>query len=120
MSRDFTYIDDLVEGMRLLIDATPTFGNRPNAIEYAEDSISKVAPFRVVNIGNSKPLNCRILSPLLKRLLIQTATIFDADVDIPQLGQIQLFRNVNGYVPNTDLAIGVRNFVGWYREYYDV
>ena len=52
MSRDFTYIDDLVRGIRLLIDAVP---NRPESLaDVAEgDSLSPVAPFRIVNIGNS-------------------------------------------------------------------
>ena len=55
MSRDFTYIDDLVNGMRLLVDAIPSFGDITNANEGVEDSKSKVGPFRVVNTGNSKP-----------------------------------------------------------------
>ena len=124
MSRDFTYIDDLVEGMHLLIDATPTFGNRSNAIEYAEDSISKVAPFRVVNIGNSKPSKLSdFITAIEKAIDIQAIKNFMPMQagDVPATwADTTLLETLTGYVPNTDLAIGVKNFVGWYREYYDV
>jgi len=55
MSRDFTYINDLVNGMRLLIDAIPEMQNSHLDSDDVLDSKSRVAPFRVVNIGNSKP-----------------------------------------------------------------
>ena len=55
MSRDFTYIDDLVNGMRLLMDAIPTVSNSINENSDLLDTKSHAAPFRVVNIGNSKP-----------------------------------------------------------------
>ena len=55
MSRDFTYIDDLVGGIALLIDTLPRNCSVSKSIENIKAKQSKVAPFRIVNIGNSKP-----------------------------------------------------------------
>jgi UDP-glucuronate 4-epimerase len=124
MSRDFTYIDDLVNGMRLLVDAIPSVENRPITNEGAEDSKSNVAPFRVVNIGNSKPaqlldfivaIEKSIGIEALKKFLPMQAG------DVPATwADTSLLENLTDYQPNTDLSVGVRNFVDWYREYYKV
>jgi UDP-glucuronate 4-epimerase len=122
MYRDFTYIDDLVHGIRLLMDVAPV---RPDKAEdIAEgDSLSPVAPYRIVNIGNSTSV----------RLLDFVDAIEDA-LGIPakrnlmeiQKGDVHatwadasLLQNLTGYRPNTDVGEGIRAFVGWFREYYD-
>ena len=124
MSRDFTYIDDLVHGIRLLIDAVPE--DRASLEENAGklDSKSDVAPFRIVNIGNSKP------SQLLDFILaIEDAIGIQAVKnfmpmqagDVPATwADTTLLEELTGYKPSMDLAIGVQNFVSWYREYYDL
>jgi len=124
MSRDFTYIDDLVHGIRLLIDAVPK--DRASLEENAGklDSKSDVAPFRIVNIGNSKP------SQLLDFILaIEDAIGIQAVKnfmpmqagDVPATwADTTLLEELTGYKPSMDLAIGVQNFVSWYREYYDL
>ena len=124
MSRDFTYIDDLVDGMRLLIDAVPE-GIAKSLENYdGLDSKSTVAPFRVVNIGNSKPV------PLLDYIrAIEKSIGKDAmknlmpmqQGDVPETwADTTLLHTLTGYKPNTDFYTGVQNFVDWYREYYRV
>ena len=124
MSRDFTYIDDLVHGMRLLIEAIP------GDIDFSEknagkmDSKSEVAPFRVVNIGNSQP------SKLLDLILAIENSIGVEAVknlmpmqagDVPATwADTTLLHELTGYKPKMELSMGVQNFVTWYREYYSV
>ena len=124
MSRDFTYIDDLVNGMRLLADAIPSVEYRPNAYEYAEDSLSKVAPFRVVNIGNSEPAKLLdFIAAIEKSIGIEALKNFMPMQagDVPATwADTSLLEILTGYAPVTDVATGVKLFVNWYREYYDV
>jgi UDP-glucuronate 4-epimerase len=123
MFRDFTYVTDLVRGIRLLIDAVP---ERPaSADDIADyDSLSPAAPFRVVNIGNSEKV----------RLMDYITAIEDAcgrealkNFMPMQLGDVPatwanatLLRELTGYAPQTDYKTGIDRFVAWYREYYDV
>ena len=122
MSRDFTYIDDLVCGMRLLIDAVPGAKFVIEEKSSCSDSISQVAPFRIVNIGNSKP------SQLLDFIIAIEKSIGIESVknlmpmqagDVPATwADTSLLEKLTGYKPNTDLVTGVQNFVTWYRHYY--
>lgn len=124
MSRDFTYIDDLVNGMRMLIDTIPEVLSPQAGNSDVVDSQSRVAPFRVVNIGNSKPtqlldfvsaIEKAIGSKAVKNLLpMQTG-------DVPATwADTSLLERVTGYKPYTNLPTGVQKFVSWYREFYDV
>jgi UDP-glucuronate 4-epimerase len=124
MSRDFTYIDDLVNGMRLLIDAIPGFEDTPDANEDAEDSKSNVAPFRVVNIGNSKPAQLLDFITAIEKSIgisaVKNLMPMQAG-DVPATwADTALLECLTGYKPDTDISTGVRNFVDWYREYYNV
>ena len=124
MSRDFTYIDDLVFGMRLLIDAIPRVSDLPATNKDAEDSKSHVAPFRVVNIGNSKPAQLldfiAAIEKSLGRKAVKNLMPMQAG-DVPATwADTSLLEALTGYEPHTDLFTGVQNFVGWYREYYDI
>ena len=124
MSRDFTYIDDLVSGMRLLVDAIPNFEDGPNTNAYAEDSKSYVAPFRVVNIGNSKPAQLvDFIAAIEKSIGVEALKNFmpmqAGDVSATW-ADTSLLEHLTDYHPNTDLSAGVQNFVNWYREYYNI
>lgn len=122
MSRDFTYIDDLVDGMRLLIDAVPEKRQLIEKKEEISEQISNVAPFRVVNIGNSKP------SELVNFIIAIEQSIGIKAVknflpmqagDVPATwADTSYLEELTGYKPKTDLSTGVRNFVNWYLEYY--
>lgn len=124
MSRDFTYIDDLVRGMRLLIDAVPD--HLCPSLKNAEliDSKSPVAPFRVVNIGNSKPVKLLdFIFAIEKSTGIKAKKNFTPMQagDVPATwADTSFLKKLTGYKPNTDLSNGVRNFVSWYREYYNI
>jgi UDP-glucuronate 4-epimerase len=118
--RDFTYIDDLVEAIRLLIDAVP---ERPVSTADIEpgDSLSSVAPFRVVNIGNSDRV--RLLDFVAA---IEAATGMSARPNLMpmQKGDVvatwanaDLLYRLTGYRPRTDVRDGVASFVAWYRDY---
>ena len=118
MRRDFTYISDLVEGITRLITAPPTSSAGP------ADSLSPVAPYRVVNIGNGAPVGlmdfvqaveAALGLPARKRLLpIQPG-------DVPETwADATLIEALTGPLPRTDIRDGVRRFVDWYRDYYRV
>ncbi|WP_133366361.1 NAD-dependent epimerase/dehydratase family protein [Qipengyuania sediminis] len=121
MYRDFTYVADLVMAIRLLVDAVP---ERPaGAGDIAEgDSLSPVAPFRVVNIGNSQKVR-----------LLDFIEAIEAECGIEakrhylpmQKGDVpatwadaSLLHALTGYRPQTDVREGIRQFVAWYRQYY--
>lgn len=123
MYRDFTYVEDLVEGIRLLIDAVPV---RPADAQSVPpgDSLSPVAPYRVVNIGNSEKV--RLLDFIesiedelgikAKRNYMEMQT-----GDVPATwANADLLRTLTGYAPSTNVKQGISKFVTWYRDYYDV
>ncbi len=124
MRRDFTYIDDLVTGMRLLIDAIPNASRTIPQVSYVNDSKSKVAPFRIVNIGNSEPSQLLdFVGAFEKSIGIKAVKILMPMQagDVPATwADTSLLEELTGYKPNTDLLVGVQKFVNWYREYYHV
>ena len=124
MSRDFTYIDDLVKGIRFLIDANPgAIHPRARNADVA-DSKSYVAPFRVVNIGNSEPAQLLdFITAIEKSIGIKAVKNFMPIQagDVPATwADTSLLELLTGYKPNTNLMTGVQKFVAWYRNYYNV
>ena len=123
MMRDFTYVEDLVEAIRRLIDTAPV---RPESAEdIAEgDSLSPVAPWRVVNIGNSKPVQLGDMIAAIEDALgikAKRNLMPMQPGDVPATwADAELLRTLTGYVPETDIREGVRRFVAWYRDYYQV
>ncbi|SHF79304.1 UDP-glucuronate 4-epimerase [Loktanella atrilutea] len=123
MSRDFTYVTDLVRGIRLLVfDAIP---RRPaDGIVPEGDSLSPVAPFRVVNIGNGHPERLPDFIAAIEAALDMTALRHDMPMqpgDVPATwADGGLLERLTGYRPQTDMRDGVRQFVAWYRDYYRV
>ncbi|MDB4132555.1 NAD-dependent epimerase/dehydratase family protein [Amylibacter sp.] len=124
MSRDFTYIDDLVQGIRLLIDAVPENLGGIEAYSKTFDSKSCVAPFRAVNIGNSKPQKLtNFIKAIEQSIGIRAVKNFMPMQagDVPSTwADTMLLEQLTGYRPQTDLTNGVKNFITWYREYYNV
>lgn len=124
MSRDFTYIDDLVNGIRMLIDVIPCATERTDEREPYIDSKSHVAPFRVINIGNSQPKNLLdFISAIEKSVGIKAVKNFlpMQPGDVPATwADTTLLEQLTNYRPKTDLNTGVDNFVKWYRHYYNV
>ena len=121
MYRDFTYVDDLVRGIRLLLDTPPALEGRSPETP-AGDSLSPAAPWRVVNIGNSQKVR-----------LLDFIEAIEATLGIPaernympmQMGDVPatwadatLLQELTGYCPQTDFRDGVARFVAWFRDYY--
>jgi UDP-glucuronate 4-epimerase len=122
-ARDFTYVTDLVRGIRLLVDVPPVQPDSPEDIAEG-DSLSPAAPYRVVNIGNGTKV------PLMDFIAaIEDALGFAVTKNFLEMqkGDVHetwadnsLLRRLTGYRPTTDVTEGVRNFVAWYRDYYGV
>ncbi|WP_448579491.1 NAD-dependent epimerase/dehydratase family protein [Thermaurantiacus sp.] len=121
MYRDFTYVDDLVRGIRLLIDCLPA---RPESRDsMAEgDSLSPVAPFRVVNIGNSQKVRLLDFIEAIEDELGQKAIRNYLPMqmgDVPATwADASLLMQLTGYRPTTGIRDGIRAFVAWFRDYY--
>lgn len=121
MYRDFTYVDDLVRGIRLLIDAVP---ERPeDGVVPEGDSLSPVAPFRIVNIGNSDKVRLLDFIDAIEAALGKKAIRNNMEMqkgDVPATwADATLLQELTGYRPQTDFRDGIERFVEWFRDYYD-
>jgi UDP-glucuronate 4-epimerase len=121
MQRDFTYIDDIVEGVLRTVDR-PAEPN-PDWTGAAPDPATSSAPWRVYNIGNHSPVPLLELIETLERALGKTALkkflpMQPGDVPATYADVADLTRDV-GFSPSTPLAVGIERFVQWYREFYD-
>ena len=119
MYRDFTYIDDIVNGIYLLINKAPS---KKQNKKYKNDSLSTVAPFRILNIGNSKKvllLNFlkEIELSLNKKSIRNYMPIQKGDVK-KTLSNISLIRSITKYNPKIDYKKGIKKFIKWYKSYY--
>tara|TARA_B100001057_G_scaffold453594_1_gene498525 strand:+ start:3074 stop:4090 length:1017 start_codon:yes stop_codon:yes gene_type:complete len=121
MIRDFTYVADLVKAITLLVTKIPQKINKRKE-NIKNDSISDVAPFRIVNIGNSKPINLFDFIKELERILGKEAKknflgMQDGD-NYKTHSNIDLLESLTGFRPNTPLHEGLSEFVKWYKSYY--
>ncbi len=123
MFRDFTYVDDLVRAIRLLMDAVPV---RPESTDEiaAGDSLSPVAPYRIVNIGNSNSVR---LLDFVEAIEAELGVSAKRNLMPMQKGDVpatwadaSLLQSLTGYRPQTDIRDGIAAFVRWYRAYYGV
>ena len=120
MRRDFTYIDDIVEGVIRVLDTTA--GPDPAFDPDAPDPSTSSAPYRVFNIGNDQPTE-----------LLRYVDVLEAELGVPAIRQfediqpgdvpatwadVDALREAVGFTPATPVEEGVRRFVAWYREFY--
>ena len=121
MHRDFTYVTDLARAIRLLMDAVPVRPQNGDLVEPG-DSLSPVAPFRVINIGNSEKI--RLLDFIEA---IETELGMEAirnlmpmqQGDVPATwADTSLLQRLTGYQPQTGYREGIARFVAWFRDYY--
>ena len=120
MRRDFTYVDDVVEGVIRTLDRPAA----PNTAwdGAAPDPASSRAPYRVYNIGNNQPVELMRLIELLEAALGREAVkrfepLQPGDVPATFADVDDLMRDV-GFRPSTPIEVGVERFVAWYREYH--
>lgn len=122
MRRDFTYVDDIVEGVVRLIPK-PATGN-PLWRSDAPDSATSRAPYRLYNIGNHSPVELlrfiEIIEVCLgKKAIKRMLPLQSGDVPVSYADVADLMRDV-GFAPNTPIETGIQRFVEWYRDYYRV
>ncbi len=120
MSRDFTFIDDLVEAIVRLVPCVPERGAQSDAV----DSLSPAAAFRVVNIGGGMPveltryidaIEAKLGMPVQRNLMpMQPGDVRDT------FASAALLQKLTGYKPSTPVEEGVARFIDWYREYFRV
>jgi UDP-glucuronate 4-epimerase len=120
MQRDFTYIDDIIEGVVRVIDRIP--GPDPAWDGRSPDTATSYAPYRLYNIGNNNPVELMHFIEVLEACLGEKAEknllpIQAGDVPATYADVDDLIRDV-GFKPETPIEEGIRNFIGWYREYY--
>ena len=121
-TRDFTYIDDIVEGVIRTLDRVP--GPDPDYDPLQPSPATSSAPYRVYNIGNHQPVELlryiEVLEDCLGRkaernlLPLQPGDVPDTYADVTALSRD------TGYAPSTPIETGVRRFVDWYRDFYRV
>ena len=119
MSRDFTFIDDLVEAITRLVPVVPVKG-----AQSGDDSLSPAAAHRVVNIGGGSPVELTkfidaIEVKLGKKAIRNLMPMQQGDVR-DTFANADLLEKLTGYRPSTTVEEGVGKFVDWYREYFKV
>ncbi|MEM9214819.1 MAG: NAD-dependent epimerase [Cyanobacteria bacterium P01_F01_bin.150] len=120
MSRDFTYIDDIVEGIVRLLPHTPQADRLWSG--HCPDPSTSQAPYRIYNIGNHQPVTLMDFIQTLERCLgvnaqknmlpLQPGDVLETYADVDALNQ------AIGFVPKTKLEDGLQQFVTWYQQYY--
>ncbi|WP_282021771.1 GDP-mannose 4,6-dehydratase [Ruegeria faecimaris] len=121
MYRDFTNVEDLVRGIRLLIDAPPV---RPDSADEIEegDSLSPAAPWRVVNIGNGDKVRLMDFIEAIEEAIGKKAIRNYMPMqmgDVPATwANSDLLQKLTGYRPQTNFKDGIAQFVEWFRDYH--
>ncbi len=119
-TRDFTYIDDIVDGVVRSLDRVPA--GDPDFDPLAPNPGSSSAPYRLYNIGNDHPVQLARYIEVIEQCLgrkaeknllpLQPGDVPDTHADISAL------KRDTGYAPSTSVEVGVRRFIDWYRAYY--
>lgn len=122
MQRDFTYIDDIIEGVVRVAEKIPT-GN-PHWNSQDPDPATSLAPYKLYNIGNNNPVELLTLIKILEQCVGKKAKqrlvpIQPGDVPATYADVDDLMKDV-GFKPATPIEDGVKRFVDWYRNYYHV
>jgi UDP-glucuronate 4-epimerase len=120
MRRDFTYVDDIVEGVVRVLDksAAPEI----NADGNKESPATSHAPYRVFNIGNNQPvellefIRC-VEEALDKRSVMELLPLQAGDVPVTYADTEALNQWI-GFVPNTEIQQGIEKYVSWFKKYY--
>lgn len=122
MERDFTYIDDIVEGIYKLLDVIPK--PNPDWDETKDDISSSFAPYKIYNIGNNQPVKLETFISVLEEkigkkankiyMVMQPGDVLKTYADVSDLEKVINFK------PNTSIEEGLGKFVDWYKEYYKV
>ena len=120
LSRDFTYVDDIVKAIDALVEMPPA--SSPDRIGTTLDISESFAPYRLCNIGNHKPVKLMEFVGILEELIgkkaiienkpMQPGDMYETYADISHLTETV------GFSPVVDIRTGLKHFVDWYKEYY--
>ena len=119
MYRDYTYIDDVVDGIYKLLNKAPSLNPKK---KFKNDSLSSVAPFRILNIGNTKKIYLlnfinTLEKELGKKIKKNYMPMQKGDVH-STLSDSSLLKRITGYNPKTNYKVGITKFIKWYLNYY--
>ena len=122
MRRDFTYVDDIVEGIMRLLPSIPK--PNPNWNGENPDPATSFAPYKIYNIGNNQPVELShfievLESKIGKKAVKNFLPMQDGDVPETFANIDDLTRDV-GFKPATPIEVGIENFVNWYKQYYRI
>ena len=121
-SRDFTYIDDIVEGIERIIKLPPKRNSKWDSKKA--NSSSSSSPYRILNIGNNNPIKLNDFIKEIEKNLSKKAIINYLPLqpgDVPETyADTTLLRNLTGFVPKVSIHEGVKEFVNWYKKYYEI
>jgi len=119
MYRDYTYVDDIVDGIYKLLNKAPLLNSKK---KFKNDSLSPVAPFRILNIGNTKKVYLldfinTLEKELNKKIKRKYLPMQKGDVH-STLSDSSLLKRITGYNPKTNYKTGIKQFIKWYTNYY--
>jgi UDP-glucuronate 4-epimerase len=121
MERDFTYVEDIARAVALLMDCIPANGGFD---EVRSLGASPAAPFRVVNVGNGDPVSLMSFIEAIEQSVGRVSNRIYLPMqpgDVPRtFASTELLQRLTGFKPDTPVTIGVKRFVNWYRDYYNV
>ena len=122
MYRDFTYVEDLILAISKLINFAPMI--KKNETDRFDEKILSPAPFRIVNIGNSKKVKLldfiEVIEEILQKKAIKKYLPLQKG-DVPGTwADASFLEDLIGYRPNTDIHKGISSFIDWYRSYYNI
>lgn len=116
MKRDFTYIDDIVDGVVRVLEYIPKTSS--------ENSFIEKAPYRIYNIGNNSPVELKRFVSILEELTGKKSIQIQKEMqpgDVPiTYADIDDLKRDTGFEPKTSIEVGLKKFVDWYREYYKI
>lgn len=122
MYRDFTYIDDIVEGVVRILDVIP--GENKNWDEFNPDPATSSAPYRIYNIGNQQPTKLMDYIACIEKSIgrkakkeffpMQPGDVYQTFADSSAL------RKATGFIPNTPLQVGIDRTVEWFKKFYNL
>ena len=119
MTRDFTYVDDVVEAICRLAERAP---QREGPSRQGSTPAASAAPFRIVNIGSSRPIGLEDFIATVETAVGQKALRHDLPAQPGEMpatwASTALLERLTGFRPATPLDQGVGNFVAWYRAYH--
>ncbi|HRR42290.1 MAG TPA: NAD-dependent epimerase/dehydratase family protein, partial [Syntrophales bacterium] len=122
MKRDFTYIDDIIEGVARIMDRVPAANARWNG--KAPDPGTSFAPYKIYNIGNNSPVGLMEFIGAIEKCLGKKAKKNFLPMqpgDVPKTyADIDDLMKAVGFRPSTSIGEGIRKFVTWYKKYYKI